>query len=84
MMRSDRGCQAFGFRPGVIVAARTENRDAADVSLSAGDVIHTVNGQPIGTVSELRTALNALKPRSPVVLQIERDGAFSFMAFELN
>jgi serine protease Do len=69
---------------GVIVAARTQDPNAADVSLSAGDVIHTVNGRTIGTVPELRAALDALTPHSPVVLQIERDGIFSFVAFELD
>jgi serine protease Do len=69
---------------GVIVAARTEDPHAADVSLSAGDVIHAVNGRPIGTLPELRAALDALKPHSPVALQIERDGTFMFVAFELD
>jgi serine protease Do len=69
---------------GVIVAARTQDPHAADVSLSAGDVIHTVNGRPIATLPELRAALDALKPHSPVVLQIERDGILSFVAFELD
>ena len=69
---------------GVIVAARTADPHAADVSLSAGDVIHAVNGQPIGTLPQLRAALDALKPHSPVVLRIERDGVFSFVAFELD
>jgi serine protease Do len=69
---------------GVIVAARTEDPHAADVSLTAGDVIHEVNGRHIASLSELRAALDALTPHSPVVLQIERDGNFSFVAFELD
>ena len=69
---------------GVIVAARTQDPHAADVSLSAGDVIHSVNGAAITTLQELRAALDELKPHSPVVLQIERDGVFSFVAFELD
>jgi serine protease Do len=69
---------------GVIVAARTEDPHAAEVSLSAGDVIHSVNGLATSTVSELRAALDDLKPHSPVVLQIEREGVFTFVAFALD
>jgi S1-C subfamily serine protease len=69
---------------GVIVAARTEDPHAAGVSLSTGDVIHSVNGLGTSTVSELRAALDDLKPHSPVVLQIERDGVFTFVAFALD
>jgi C-terminal processing protease CtpA/Prc len=69
---------------GVVVAARTQDPHAADVSLSAGDVIHSVNGAAVATLQDLRAALDDLKPHSPVVLQIERDGVFSFVAFELD
>jgi S1-C subfamily serine protease len=60
-----------------------ENRHAAS-SLSAGDVIHSVNGAVVSNLEELRAALDALKSRTPVVLQIERDGLLSFVAFELE
>jgi len=69
---------------GVMVAAHAEDRHAADVSLSAGDVIHSVNGAAISNLEELRAALDALKSHAPVVLQIERDGQLSFVAFELE
>ena len=69
---------------GVIVAARTRDAHAADVSLSAGDVIHSVNGLAVSTLSDLREALDALKPHSPVVLQVEREGILIFVAFELD
>jgi serine protease Do len=69
---------------GVIVAARTPDPHAADVSLSAGDVIHAINGQSITTMQQLRDALDRLSPHSPVVLQVERDNVFLFVAFELD
>jgi serine protease Do len=69
---------------GVIVAARTEDPQAADVSLATGDVIHAVNGRRVTTLPDLRSALERLKPHSPVVLQIERNGSFSFVSFELD
>jgi S1-C subfamily serine protease len=69
---------------GVIVAARAENQHAAAVSLSAGDVIHSVNGLSVSNLQELRAALDGLKAQSPVVLQIERDGLLTFVSFELD
>jgi serine protease Do len=83
---ADLGSTIGNFRvpSGVIVAARAEAPQAATVSLSAGDVIHSVNGVSVSNLQELRSALNALQPRSPVVLQIEREGLLSFVTFELE
>jgi len=39
-------------------------------------------GSSISILEELGAALDALKPHSPVVLQIERDGLLSFFTFE--
>ena len=80
------GLAIGGFRvpSGVMVAAHAEDRRAAAVSLSAGDVIHSVNGASVSDLQELREALDGLKPHSAVVLQIERDGLLSFVAFELE
>jgi len=69
---------------GVVVAARTPDPHAADVSLSAGDVIHAVNGRAVTTMVQLRDALDRLEAHSSVVLQVERDGTFHFVAFELD
>jgi serine protease Do len=70
---------------GVMVAGRTkEGIDSADTGLTTGDTIHAVNGCPVTSVENLRTALEGVKPRTPVVLQIERNGQFIFLAFELD
>jgi len=69
---------------GVIVAARAPQRATMDVALAAGDVIHTVNGVVVGTLDALRGALGAVKPHAPVVLQIERNGQLTFLAFEAD
>jgi S1-C subfamily serine protease len=69
---------------GALVAACIPDPHAADVSLSAGDVIHAVNGRPIATPFQLWDALDELSPHSSVVLQVERDGVCSFVAFELD
>jgi hypothetical protein len=38
----------------------------------------------VTNLEELRAALDGLKPRSPVVLQVEREGLLTFVAFELE
>lgn len=68
---------------GVLVAAR-EAASNADVSLAAGDVIHTINATPVKTIGELRSALSRISANTPVVLQIERDGKLMFIAFKLD
>jgi serine protease Do len=68
---------------GIIVAARS-NTGGAEVPLTAGDVIRTLNGQAMATLDDLRTALKALPPGAPVVLQIQRDQGLQFLAFTLD
>lgn len=68
---------------GVLVVARQVD-STADVSLEAGDVIHTMNGSPIKSVEALRSALNNVAANTPVVLQIERSGKLMFVAFKLS
>src|SRR4029077_4540785 len=53
---------------GIIVAAPS-NDASSEIPLATGDVIRTLNGQPMTTLDRLREALKALKPGSPVVLQ---------------
>jgi serine protease Do len=68
---------------GVIVAAKAADSNV-DTSLTAGDVIHSLNGVPVETIGGLRSALDHLAPDAPVVLQIERDGKFMFISFQLD
>jgi len=70
-------------RSGVIVAARTPD-PPEDIPLSAGDIVHAVNGVPVSNVEDLRALLDGLQPYSAVVLQIERDGRLMFVTFELD
>jgi serine protease Do len=77
--------RSLRVRSGVIIAAHTgDRRAAAAVSLSVGDVIHSVNGASVSNIEERRAALDGLKAHSPVVLHIERDGVLSFVVFELE
>ena len=68
---------------GIIVAARS-NTGGSEVPLAAGDVIRTLNGERMTTLEGLRTALKAVPPGAPVVLQIQREQRLLFLAFTLD
>lgn len=65
---------------GIIVAARAAGA-GIEVPLNAGDVIRTLNGEPMTTLDRLRSALKALPPGSAVALQIQRDQRLMFVSF---
>jgi serine protease Do len=67
---------------GIIVVARSS--EAADIPLTTGDVIRTLNGQPMTTLERLRSTLKSLQPGAPVVLQIQREQRLLFLAFTLD
>jgi len=67
---------------GIIVVARSS--EGADIPLTTGDVIRTLNGQPMTTLERLRAALQSLQPGAPVVLQIQREQRLLFVAFTLD
>ena len=50
--------------------------------LLAGDVIYSVNQEPVSGVERLREVLAQLKAGSPVVLQVERGGELRFLVIE--
>jgi serine protease Do len=68
---------------GIIVAARAAGA-TAEVPLATGDVIRTLNGEPMTTLDRLRNALKALPPGAAVVLQIQRDQKLMYVAFTLD
>jgi len=77
--------QGLRVPSGVVVVGHTkEEEDLPDTGLMTGDTIHFVNDAPVTSLANLRTALDGMKPRSPVVLQIERNGRFRFLGFELE
>jgi serine protease Do len=70
---------------GVIVAARTSNPPySGSGTLQQGDVIYSVNREPIASVDALKSVLEAIKPGDPLVIQIERSGKLTFLALELE
>jgi len=68
---------------GIIVAAKAAD-SYVDTTLTAGDVIHSINSASVESIDTLRSALDHLAPNSPVVLQIERDGKLMFISFQLD
>ena len=69
---------------GLIVAAKLPEGQGRYIDLQAGDVIHTMNNQPIGSLETFRTVIDGLKAGEPVALLIERSGTFRYIAFEIE
>ena len=67
------------------MVGHTKNEsDGADAGLQTADTIHGLNGRPVSSLEQLRAALDVLVGRSPVVLEVERNGQTVFLAFELE
>ena len=69
---------------GVVVAARVRDPLGVDTGLVAGDIIHAVNQTEVASVTELRSALEKVKPGDPLVLQVEHRGKLSYVACEME
>jgi serine protease Do len=69
---------------GVVVVAKVADIRSSVSGLDAGDVIHSVNQKPIDSLTSLRDALRQIQPRDAVVLQIERDGGYQWLAFDME
>jgi serine protease Do len=69
---------------GVVVVARVANFMSSETGLETGDLIHSVNQVPVDSLSALRAALNQIKPHDSVVLQVEREGGFQWLAFDME
>ena len=70
--------EAFKLKPeaakagGVIITGVLQNGPAAQGGIRPGDVILAVGGQPVSNVSQLLTAVAALKPGTPAPLKVLR------------
>jgi serine protease Do len=69
---------------GLIVAAKSPEGQGRYIDLQAGDVIHTMNNQPVGSLETFRTVIDGLKTGEPVALLIERSATFRYIAFEIE
>jgi len=67
---------------GVVVASVSPDAPFSQQGrLAPGDVIYALNGRPIGSVAEFRSAVAELKPHNAAVVQIERRGELLYIAF---
>lgn len=71
-------------KDGLIVAAKSPDGQGRYVDIEAGDVIHEMNRQPVGSLETFRTVIAGLKTGEPVVLTVERSETFRFIAFEIE
>ena len=69
---------------GVIVAALAEDAAGVEADLQPGDVIHALNGKTIKTLAALREGLKSMPSGAAGALQIERDGKYQFVTFEME
>ena len=68
---------------GIVVTARVTGA-LGDVPLAPGDVIRSLNTQPMTTLERLRSAIKACPPGVPFVLQIQRDGRLIYVPVSLE
>ena len=70
--------EAFNLKPeaakagGVIITGVLQNGPAAQAGIRPGDVITVVDGHPVGSVSQLLTAVAALKPGASAAMTVLR------------
>jgi len=68
---------------GVFVVARAAG-GGGEAPLLPQDVIRSVNRSQISSLDGLRSAMRALKPGTPVTLQIQRNGRLMYVSFDRN
>ena len=70
---------------GVVVAVSSGgSRPRRGESLLPGDVIHALNGRPVGSMVGLRSHLDELDEGDPVVLHVERAGRLLYVTLRLE
>ncbi len=69
---------------GVVVAAIIAGSGAAAIGLQAGDIIESLDANPLKTVAQLKAALRGHKPGDPVVLRVDRDGRATLVTFDIE
>jgi serine protease Do len=69
---------------GVIVAGLLSGEPATLADLRVGDVITSVNAQPVSDAEHLRQDIVGFKPGDAVALEVERRGVLQYVAFEME
>jgi serine protease Do len=68
---------------GVVVAGVAADAEGLSGPLP-GDVIYGVNGEPVKTLTDLRTAIGQIAPGASAVLQVGRQGQLRFLTVTLE
>ena len=68
---------------GIVVTARVTG-SSGEVPLQPGDVIRSLNKQPMTTLDRLRSAVKAVAAGAPIVLQVQRDGKLLYVPITLE
>jgi len=68
--------EAFGLDStrGALVEGVQDNTPAATAGIKRGDVIRSIDGQPVQNVADLRLTIAAMRPGSEVDMEILREG----------
>jgi len=69
---------------GVVVAGKVDYTPAIDADLAVGDVIVSINGARLSAADQFRSQLERVRPGDPIVLEIERQGTYQFVSFEME
>jgi S1-C subfamily serine protease len=68
---------------GIIVVARAAGA-TSEVPLLPGDIVRNVNNQPTATLQSARDLMRAMKPGTPVTLQVQREGRLLYVTFTID
>jgi serine protease Do len=69
---------------GLIVAGKVDYTPPIDADIGVGDVIRSINGTLLTSTAEFRSQLENFKTGDPVVLEIERQGRYQFVPFDME
>jgi len=69
---------------GALVGEITPSSPAAHSDLKQGDIIVSVNGQPIADASQLRSRIGMMNPKAAVMLKVVRNGKMQDVAITLG
>jgi S1-C subfamily serine protease len=78
------GAMGTRSKTGVIVAGILGGEPITLADLEVGDLIYSINGQPVANTNELRRSLAAMKQNDAVVFGLERQGVLQYVAFEIE
>jgi len=69
---------------GLLVVAKSPEGQSQLIDLQTGDIIHAMNNLPVASLAEFQQMVQQFKPGDAVVLQIERDRKFRYVAFAME